>query len=200
MIRLRRPSRDEIDAQLDIPDRPFSYPEVGATADLSSFESVAVAYDLDRHQFPLGQGRDLFERARSSLLAWRHFDIPWLEFQGGKTQVGSGQVVATLTHVFWLWFLNPCRVVYTEGFSDLSNEAAFAYGTLSGHVERGEERFTVHFNPTTDEVTYEILAFSRPAVPVSKLGRPWVRRLQKRFAASSADALMRACRSTRRCS
>ena len=111
MIRLRRPSRDEIDAQLDIPDRPFSYPEVGATADLSSFESVAVAYDLDRHQFPLGQGRDLFERARSSLLAWRHFDIPWLEFHGANAQARAGQVVATLTRAAGLWFLNPCRVV-----------------------------------------------------------------------------------------
>jgi len=111
VIRLRRPSREEVDTRLRISDQPFSYPEVGATADLASLESVADDYDLDRNQFSLGTGRDLFERARSSLLAWRHFEIPWIEFQGAKAQVAAGQVVATLTRVFWLWFLNPCRVV-----------------------------------------------------------------------------------------
>ena len=36
----------------------------------------------DRYSFVLGRGWDLFERARSSLLTWRQFEIPWLEFHG----------------------------------------------------------------------------------------------------------------------
>ena len=194
MIRFRRPSPVEIDAHLGISDRSFSYPEVGSTAIPTSLESIGVHYDLDRHRFPLGVGRDLFERAQTSLLAWRHFEIPWLELHGVKAKLSSGQVVATLAHFSGLWFLNPCRVVYTERASDSSNETAFAYGTLSGHVERGEERFSVNFNPTTGDVTYEILAFSRPAVLLSKIGYFWARRLQNRFALSSAEALARACR------
>ena len=196
MIRLRRPSQDEIDAQLSRSDLPFNYREVGATADPTTFEEIAVNYDIDRHRIRLGTGRDLFERARSALLAWRHFEIPWLELQGTKTPASSDQVVATLTRASGLWFLNPCRVVYTEGTSGPSTEVAFAYGTLSGHVERGEERFSVQFNPSTEEVNYSLFAFSRPAVLVSKLGRPWVRRVQSRFARASLEALARASRRT----
>lgn len=196
MIRLRRPSREEIAAGLSPPDRPFSYAEVGATADAASVRALSD-YDVDLRPFTLGRGRDLFERARSSLLSWRHFEIPWLELRGGEKRPIPGQVVATLTRVMGLWFLNPCRVVYTETLPEGGNEVAFAYGTLPGHVERGEERFTVRFDPATDEVTYEILAFSRPAVALTRLAYPWVRRVQQRFAVSSAEALSRACRNAR---
>jgi uncharacterized protein (UPF0548 family) len=90
-----------------------------------------------------------------------------------------------------LWFLNPCRVVYSELSPD-RNSASFAYGTLRGHAECGEERFRVSFDPATEQVQYEIAAFSRPAIALSKLGYPLARRLQQRFAASSAQALARA--------
>jgi uncharacterized protein (UPF0548 family) len=198
LIRLHRPSEQEINARLLSLDQPFSYPEAGATANLASLDALAANYNIDRHQFTLGTGRDLFEEACSSLMAWCHFDIPWLELHGAKAQPSPGQVVATLTRVSGVWFLNPCRVVYTEGVSTDSTETAFAYGTLSGHAECGEERFTVRLNPTTAEVTYEILAFSRPAILLAKLANRWVRRIQRRFATSSADALARACRPTRR--
>jgi uncharacterized protein (UPF0548 family) len=200
VIRLRRPSAEEIGVRLSRSDEAFSYPEVGATADLDSLPRLAVDYDVDRNQFALGTGRDLFEQARSHLLAWRHFDIPWIELHGARARVSSGQVVATLARAVAIWFLNPCRVVYTDDASDSSNEAAFAYGTLPGHVECGEERFRVYIDPINEKVTYEIVAFSRPAILLSKLGRRWVRRIQKRFVVSSAEALARACRPTRRCS
>ena len=89
---------------------------MAATADLGSTlpESLAAKYDLDRHQFSLGTGRDLFERARAALLEWRHFEIPWLELHGATSPVHSGQIVATLVSLAGVWFLNPCRVVYTE--------------------------------------------------------------------------------------
>jgi uncharacterized protein (UPF0548 family) len=200
LIRLNRPSEQEISAILASLDGPLSYPEAGATANLGSLEALAVSYNVDRHQFRLGTGRDLFDRARADLLAWRHFNIPWLQLHGAKEPPSPGQVVATLTRFSGVWFLNPCKVVYTEGVADPSVAPTFAYGTLPTHVECGEERFTVSLNPTTSEVTYEIIAFSRPAILLTKLGNRWVRRLQRRFAESSADALARACRPTRRCS
>jgi uncharacterized protein (UPF0548 family) len=193
VIRLRRPSRDEIRAELRVAGRPFSYAEVAATADPARFAALAANYDLDRHCFPLGDGRDLFERARASLLSWDHFEIAWLELLGAGTPPCAGQTVATLTRAAGLWFLNACRVVYVEGDGGSSNEVAFAYGTLPGHVEQGEERFAVCFDPATGAVTYRITAFSRPAVLATKVAKPWVRRIQRRFAASSAEALARAC-------
>ena len=122
-------------------------------------------------------------------MAWRHFEMPWLELHGAATPVIDGQVVATLVSVAGLWFLNPCRVVYT---AQSENSAEFAYGTLMGHPERGEERFRVRLDPETLRVTYEIDAFSRPALLLTRLGAPFARRLQRRFAKSSATALARA--------
>jgi len=192
--RIRRPTKDEIAARLASQDREFSYREVGASGSGSaSFPtSLAGTYDLDRREFCLGSGRDLFERARESLFAWRQFEIPWLQLHGASVPARPGQVVATLASFAGFWFYNPCRVVYTEFPTGQADSAAFAYGTLQGHVERGEERFQVSFDPRTGEVTYEISAFSRPAILLSKLGYPIVRRLQKRFAESSAVALANA--------
>ncbi len=193
MIRLNRPSHDEISAQLRVADSPFSYAEVGATARLDSIESLASRYVIDRRNFSLGTGRGLFERARTALFAWRHFEISWLELHGADRPVHGGQVVATLSRVFGIWFLNPCRVVYRVDPPGETDEVAFAYGTLSGHVVSGEERFTVRRDPATDEVRFEILAFSRPAILLTQLGHPWMRRVQKRFAVYAAQAIARAC-------
>ena len=192
-MRLRRPTAREIEAVLRSAVHSFSYPEVGKTAELGSSASeaaIASRYDLDRHRFPLGTGRSVFERARTALMAWRHFEIPWLELHGAH-DVAPGQVVATLTSVAGLWFLNPCRVVYVES-GPARDEVSFAYGTLFGHAECGEERFQVSFDAATETVWYEITAFSRPAVVWTKLGYPLARRIQMRFAASSAAALARA--------
>ena len=193
MFRLRRPSAGEIAAVLGSGTGPLSYPEVAATARLGSPETrrtLADRYDVDRHELVLGKGRRLFERARSALVTWRHFEIPWLELHGAH-RVEPDQVVATLVSIAGLWFLSPCRVVYVETPPD-GDTAAFAYGTLPGHPERGEERFAVSFDRVTEDVRYEIQAFSRPALALSKLGYPVARRLQRRFAASSGHALARA--------
>ena len=189
MIRVRRPTRDEIGALIGRRDAPFGHPEVGATADRAAFEARGADYYLDRHQRVLGSGRALFDRACAALVAWRHFEIPWLELHGAERAVHAGQVVATLTRVAGLWFCNPCRVVYAE--TDASDEVAFAYGALRGHVERGEERFSVRFDSRSGEVRYEIAAFSRPAVALTNIALPWVRRIQHRFARDSAKALAR---------
>jgi uncharacterized protein (UPF0548 family) len=193
LVRVRRPSAREIEALLGTVCLPLSYPEVGASAQLDSLatrESLAAHYDVDRHEFTLGRGRSSFDRARSALLAWRQFDIPWLEFHA-PDQVASNQVVATLVSVAGLWFLNPCRVVYADSPSD-PELVAYAYGTLPGHAECGEERFELSFDPVSQEVRYRISAFSRPALVLSKLGYPVARRIQKRFAQASAHALARA--------
>jgi len=51
----------------------------------------------------------------------------------------------------------PCRVVWTVEQSD---RQGFAYGTLPGHPERGEEAFLVE--RANDSVTLSIRAFSKP--------------------------------------
>jgi uncharacterized protein (UPF0548 family) len=190
LARLKRPTDGEIAARLESGAGQFSYHEVGATKDLEPAPaSLAATYNVDHHEFDIGRGPDAFERCRASLMAWRHFEIPWLELHGAAPPVSEGQVVATLVSVGGLWFFNPCEVVYTAQSDDF---AEFAYGTLRGHPEQGEERFRVCLDPATQTVKYVIDAFSRPAIFLTRLGAPLARRMQLRFAKSSARALARA--------
>jgi uncharacterized protein (UPF0548 family) len=68
----------------------------------------------------------------------------------------------------------------------------FAYGTLPGHAESSEERFTVEWHEAGGAVWYDILAFPRPRHVLARLGYPWVRRVQKRFGRGSAVAMPKA--------
>ncbi|MDQ1486161.1 MAG: hypothetical protein QOJ62_1854 [Actinomycetota bacterium] len=68
----------------------------------------------------------------------------------------------------------PCRVVYTV---DEERRIGFAYGTLAGHPESGEEAFVVELLPD-DGVMLTITAFSRPARWYARLGGPIARRAQ----------------------
>jgi uncharacterized protein (UPF0548 family) len=55
---------------------------------------------------------------------------------------------------------------------DDADRRGFAYGTLPGHPESGEELFAVRYAPSTDEVHAEVVAFSRHATWWSRLGSP----------------------------
>jgi len=199
VLRLVRPASEEIDRHLTTLDDAFSYSEVGATADLSAPlpEALEASYDVDRREFELGAGRDLFVRAADALMDWRNFGVPWVGLYGAGSPVEPGQVVASLVRVLGVWFLNPCRVVWVEPPSETSTRVGFAYGTLRGHAEHGEERFAVRFDPSSGRVDYEISAFSRPAGWLPRLGYPLARRVQRRFAIATADALARAISTSR---
>jgi uncharacterized protein (UPF0548 family) len=106
--------------------------------------ALAERYDVDLRSYPIGSGRAAFERARDALASWRHLDVPWLHFHGPPPVV-AGQVVATVVSIAGLWLVNPCRVVYDE-LGIERDTAGFGYGTLPGHVESGEERFSVSFD------------------------------------------------------
>lgn len=68
----------------------------------------------------------------------------------------------------------PCQVVY---LLDGPDERGFAYGTLPGHPERGEEAFVLR-RAEDGTITFEITAFSRPANVVVRLGGPLGARVQ----------------------
>lgn len=100
--------------------------------------------------------------------------------------------MAVLAKHFGFWSLNACRIIYTIEEENDSPRYGFAFGTLPGHVEEGEERFTVEWNRNEDAVWYELLSFARPKPLLAKLGYPLVRLVQKRFAVSSCDAMRQA--------
>jgi uncharacterized protein (UPF0548 family) len=70
----------------------------------------------------------------------------------------------------------PCRVVYVV---DEPDRRGFAYGTLPGHAESGEELFLVRYDPATEDVFAEVTAFSRHATWWSRLASPFTSLVQR---------------------
>lgn len=61
---------------------------------------------------------------------------------------------------------------------DEDHRKGFAYGTLPGHPESGEEAFVVELGED-GQVTFTISAFSRPASVLARLGGPLSRAIQR---------------------
>jgi uncharacterized protein (UPF0548 family) len=87
--------------------------------------------------------------------------------------------------------MSSARIVYQLEDGQPIRRFGFAYGTLPGHIERGEERFSIEWLPD-DTVWYDIRAFSRPRHWLVRLGYPLARRLQRRFVRDSQSAMLRA--------
>ncbi len=189
MFSLRRPSEDEIRRHLAAQRYlPFSYREVGATRE----GAPPKGYAVDRYRARLGNGEEVFERAKEALRGWRQLDLGWAEVVPREAPLEVGTTVAVLARQYGFWSLNAARVVYLVGGSDRVERFGFAYGTLPGHGEKGEERFTVEWNHEDDSVHYDVLAFSRPNHPLAWLGFPLARTLQRRFARDSKGEMVRA--------
>lgn len=192
MLLLRKPSpaavRDFLAGQIGL---GFTYPAVGATASVPP-----AGYVVDHTRIKLGEGETAFRSARAALERWDEFDLGWVEAGPRDTPIRAGAVVAVTARVLGLWWLNACRVVYVVDDAEPVRRFGFAYGTLPGHAESGEERFLVEWDRADDSVWYDILAFSRPAHVLARLGYPLTRRVQKRFARGSAAAVLRAVSSS----
>jgi len=187
-LSLRKPSADSIRrilaAQANL---PFSYAAVGATA-----RTAPAGFVVDRTRIKLGEGEPVFHSARAALQRWEQFRLGWVEAWSPETPIQPGEVVAVMGWAIGLWWLNSCRIVYVVDESEPISRFGFAYGTLPGHVESGEERFLIEWDRADDSVWYDIMAFSRPNHILTRLGYPVVRRTQKRFGRDSAASMLRA--------
>lgn len=144
----------------DLAGRELTYPEVGATAgDLPS------GYRHVQRSAVIGTGRERFEQAAAEGLRWGMLRGAGLRVQATAPEATVGaDVLVNLGPV-----AAPCRVVYVV---DEPDRRGFAYGTLPGHAECGEERFVVRFDPQTGDVHAEVTAFSRHATWWSRLASP----------------------------
>jgi len=171
---------------------PFSYMEVGATRE---FDKAALpdGYAVDRNRQLLGRGEETYSLAVKALNAWRMFDTTLTRIAQPGTAIKTGNIVAVVGYHFLCHSLNLCRIVYTIGDENVNTTRyGFAYGTLDEHLERGEERFMIEWTHTDDLVFYDLLAFSRPNNPLARIGYPFARMMQKRFAGESKAAMKRA--------
>jgi uncharacterized protein (UPF0548 family) len=147
----------------------FSYAEVGATRG-----PFPAGYRVDRYSIDLGQGRAAFDRAAEGLRRWEAHLRAGVRVAPDDVAVEAGATVAVAVRVAFLTAVAPCRIVYVL---DEPDRYGFAYGTLAGHPERGEESFVV--SRLADRVTFDIVAFSRPAGALARFGAPAARAVQK---------------------
>jgi uncharacterized protein (UPF0548 family) len=172
-IRLRRPSAQILEQLLeDASGHQVTYAEVGATRG----PELPSGYSHDRHSVALGQGDLPFALGADALRRWR----PQLNAGAILTpplpKVEIGTTVLTTFPLQLGFAIVPCRIVYV---TEDAHAFGFAYGTLPGHPERGEEAFHVR-RDGDGLVTFEIVAFSRPALLLTRLGHPVARRTQAR--------------------
>jgi len=184
----REPKREEIDAFLRAQVKSdFSYKQRG----LSLKAEAPAAYNVDRNRICLGNGEKVWRAAKAAVEGWKPFAIPWLQLCWPETPIESGRNVAVLVSHLGFWSLNGCRVVAKiDEVTENSKRFGFAYGTLEDHSESGEECFSITWNADDNAAWYEIFAFSRPKAFLARVGYPISRRLQRRFAQSSKEAML----------
>lgn len=148
-------------------DLPLTYSEVGATAG-----PPPPGYHHMGFATQIGAGQKRFDDAADAVMHWGMQRGAGLRVTASSEVVEVGAVLLVK-----LGFLQaPCRVVYVIDEPDVRG---FAYGTLPGHPESGEERFVVRHDPVTAAVFAEVSAFSRPATWWSKAGGPVVTLAQR---------------------
>jgi uncharacterized protein (UPF0548 family) len=185
MMRLTRPGLDEVAAHLASQHgQSFTYPDVGAT----QVERVPPGFVHDHNRQRLGRGAEAFERARHAIRGWKMVPAPLAFIEPLPIPIEVGAQAGVVVHAVGLWWLNAARIVYVI---DEPRRFGFAYGTLPGHVERGEERFLVEWLDD-DSVWYDLHAFSQPRYWMVRAARPLVRALQRRFGRLSKAAMLAA--------
>ena len=154
----------------------FTYPQVGATREVDP----PAGYTAFTRSVPLSAP---WPAVCADLLNWQVQSRAGLRVAAScgvqpdalvDMSVGFGRLAV---HI-------PCRVVYVV---DESDRCGFAYGTLPGHPESGEERFLLE--RTDAGITFTVSAFSRPASVLAKLGGPIGRAAQRAMTARYLRAL-----------
>ena len=157
----------------DLAGVPLTYAEVGATRQ----PVMPAGYDHVERSVVVGTGTAAFERAAAAVFDWRAQRSLGLRVRASGPASEPGTVVVLTAGLPRPGYDIPCRVVWAQTTGD---ERGFAYGTLPGHPERGEEAFVVRLEPGGD-VVFTLRVFARLASPLARLGGP-VSRLVQRLA------------------
>ncbi len=163
-----------------------TYREVGASRD----GSLPADYHHVRVRERIGDEED-FERAITGLRTWVAHEGAGLRIYPHDELAPDATVIAVTT-LGPLQMVAPCRIVAV--FKD-PDSFGFAYGTLPGHPESGEESFVVE---RRDGATFfTVSAFSKPVDVLARLGGPLGRVVQRSITRRYVGALRRFVESAR---
>jgi uncharacterized protein len=169
---LRSPTHSQRNlALLTAETLPFTYSEVGATRG-----PLPGGYGHHDFAFDLGSGRNLFDRCVDVLNKWNVQRRAGIDVIASNSHPAVNESAVLIMRVLGLYITAPCRVVYAV---NEENRHGFAYGTLRGHPETGEEYFGVTIEPD-GRVRFILRAFSNPSTLLARLGGPLTHHLQMR--------------------
>jgi uncharacterized protein (UPF0548 family) len=158
----------------------LTYREAGATAGV-----LPPGYCHLRRTAVIGTGAAAFAGAADSLLSWQAHLRAGLAVSASAPVAGPGTLVLLGIAAGPARISAPCRVVYVVNDPD---RRGFAYGTLPGHPESGEEAFVIE-RRGDETVTFTITAFSRPATLMARAAGPAGRIIQRRITGRYLRAL-----------
>jgi uncharacterized protein (UPF0548 family) len=160
----------------------FSYDAVGSTR----FDRTPEGYHRMDLRTRIGAGDQVFQRAGEAVTTWQMHRGAGIRITATDTPAVIGTNCLGKLGVGALSINIPCRVVWT---ADDEDHRGFAYGTLPGHPESGEESFLVTREP--DGVFFTLRAYSRPGTWYTRLAGPLGRTTQQLYARRYTQALQR---------
>jgi uncharacterized protein (UPF0548 family) len=167
-----QPGRLERDVEARLRAAELTYDQVGATSG-----ALPAGYHHLVRRVVIGTGDARFDAASDALLGWQMHLRSGLQVSASSELVVPGAVAMLGLRAGPLRLGAPCRVVYVL---DEPRRKGFAYGTLPGHPESGEEAFVIDL-ADDDTVSFSVIAYSRPASALARLAGPIGRLAQGRM-------------------
>ncbi len=157
-----------------------TYEPVGATR----VRLRRPGFTTQRHERRLGDGPDAFAAGADGLRHWEAHRRAGAQLVPEAPPLEAGVTVLVAVRLVGLHVVVPCRIVYV---TDEPERFGFAYGTLPGHPEAGEESFRIE--QRRDGVFFVINGFFRIVHPLARLGGPVSKRLQLGITEKYLDGL-----------
>ncbi|WP_405014044.1 DUF1990 family protein [Kitasatospora sp. NBC_01539] len=162
----------------------LNYREVHATTRPGP---LPAGYHHLHHRAVVGHGPAALAAAGLAVTTWRMHRGTGAHVTADTDRAVVGTRVTVALGLGPARLTAPCEVVWAV---DEPHRIGFAYGTLDGHPECGEEAFVVELGED-GAVRFTVTAFSRPGRWYTRLAGPLVPVLQRLYARNCARVLRR---------
>jgi uncharacterized protein (UPF0548 family) len=186
VLRVRQPSDAALtEALLRFSRLEPTYPELGASLD----ESLPPGYHHGRSSITLGRGDEVWAAACAALDQWQAHRGAGVRVFPADAPLEAGATVALSVRIGPVVDVFGCRIVQVV---DEADRYGFAYGTLPGHPERGEESFVLE-RTEQGSVTFTVTVFAQGAQLLTRLAQPLTSAVSHQYIDRYLRSLRRAC-------
>lgn len=169
--------------------KSLTYPEVGESLSAGTPDG----YRHNEQCVRVGKGRETFDLAADAVMTWQIHRGAGLRVLASSEKVEEGAVAIVRLTVGPVKIDGANRVV---AVLDEPDRRGFAYGTLEGHPEQGEQAFIVEIDDE-ETVLFTVRSFTKRASLLALLGGPLTARVQDRIAERYLMALLEAAHQAR---